>query len=369
MLGHFSMRIGVLLSAAGTFLAPRAIAQDIDPKLKPSWEFMQSAMPGVPYETLKAACAEGRVMIYHGSWTDAQNAQIDGFRKRFPCIRVQKFGTTMGEMRERYLSEARAGRQVADIVQDSDPGTLDTNSEKGLFTSYTISYDAAYAPATKKGGFWYPLRIAINGIAWNTDIVSDEEAKFLTSWEGLTDPRWKGRGVIVDPSGGGVVYLPFYAWEKMYGPDFLEKIGAQRPRVVSGINTAAAALASGDVAIIFNASETGLLPIWRKGAPIRWSIPSPAVGPITGQAIAGKPPHQNAARLYQEYAFTTEGYTAWYMLGGMPVRSGLKDQRKVASEPWYMYPNEVWAYDTRDSEQSARGIIEKFGRLIGGGKK
>jgi iron(III) transport system substrate-binding protein len=282
---------------------------------------------------------------------------------------VQKFGTTMGEMRERYLSEARVGRQVADIVQDSDPGALDANSEKGLFTPYTISNDAAYAPATKKSGFWYPLRIAINGIAWNTDLVSDEEAKILTSWEGLTDARWKGRGVIVDPSGGGVVYLPLYAWEKMYGPDFLEKIGALRPRVVSGINTAAAALASGDVAIIFNASETGLLPIRQKGAPVRWSIPSPAVGPVTGQAISGKPPHPNAAKLYQEYAFTTEGYSVWYLLGGMPVRTGLKDQRKVASEPWYMYPNEVWAYDTHDAEQSARGIIEKFRRLIGGGKK
>ena len=81
-----------------------------------------------------------------------------------------------------------------------------------------------------------------------------------------------------------------------------------RPQVFSGTNPASAALASGDIAVLFNASETGLMPLQSAGAPLRWTFPEPAAGPVTGQAISARAPHPNAAKLYHEYAFTTEGY-------------------------------------------------------------
>lgn len=361
-------QIIIALSAAVSVVsAGQVTAQDIDPKLKASWEFMQKALPGVPYAVLRDACAEGALMIYHGSWVDAQNAQIAAFSKRFPCVRVQKFGSTTSELRERFTSEIRAGRHTADIMQDSDPGILDNMAASGLLTEYTITNSGSFPAGTKKEGFWYPLRLALSGIAWNTDLVSEADAKILQDWKGVLDPRWKGRAVVVDPtSGGGIVYAPVYAWDQMFGPSFIEQLGTQKPRVVAGINNAAAALAAGDVAVIFNASETGLLPLWQKGAPIRWSLPVPGIGPATGQAIATKAPHPNAAKLYQEYAFAEEGYTAWYLLGGAPARSGLADKRQVASEPWYKYPKEFYSYDAADANKKSRDIAERFSKAVGG---
>jgi iron(III) transport system substrate-binding protein len=359
--------ITILCCATAYVATGGANAQDIDPKLKAAWDYVQKAMPGVSYSVLRDACAEGTLMIYHGSWIEAQNAQIQAFTKRFPCIRVQKFGTTTSELRERYKSELQAGRNIADLMQDSDPGVLDSFAATGLLTEYKISNADAYPAGTKKEGFWYPLRLALSGIAWNTDLVSEGDAKILQDWKGIVDPRWKGRAVVVDPtSGAGIVYVPFYVWDKLYGPTFIEQIGAQRPRVVNGINNAAASLASGDVAVIFNASETGLLPLWQKGAPIRWSLPDPGIGPATGQGIAAKAPHLNAAKLYQEYAFAEEGYDAWYLLGGAPARSGLKDKRQVASEPWYKYPKEFFAFDPADANKQGRDIAERFNKAVGG---
>ncbi len=340
-------------------------AEAVDPALSTSWAFMQKSMPGVPYSVLKGACAEGTVMIYHGTWIDAQNAQVDGFKKRFPCVSVQKFSTTVGRLRERFLSEVRAKRPVADIYQDSDPGTLNDFVKDGILMNYQISNDAAFTPGTKHSGYWYPLRAALVGIAWNTDLVKENEAKLLTEWKGVTNPVWKGRAVVVDPSGGGVAYLPWYAWDKLYGDRFIDQIGALNPRVVTGINNAAAALASGDVAIILNASETGLLPLWLKGAPIRWSLPEPGVGPVTGEGIPNNAPHPNAAKLYQEYAFTEEGYSAWQKLGGAPVRTGLKDQRKVASESWYKRPAKMFDYDPAAATDAQAAIVAKFRKAIG----
>lgn len=357
-----------LAVVAGITAAQPAVAQDVDPALADSWKFMQETMPGVSYDLLKAACAEGALLIYHGSWVEAQDAQIEGFRQRFPCIKVDKFSSTMGELRERFLSEIRAGRPVADIYQDSDTGTLNNFAEEGLLAEYTISNDDALPEGTKNSGWWYSLRVALVGVAWNTDLVSPDDAAILSDWKGLLDPRWKDRGIVVDPSAGGVAYLPWFVWYRVYGDDFIKGIGAQNPRIISGINNAAAALASGDVAIIFNASETGLLPLWQKGAPIQWSLPSPGVGPLTGQAIPANAPHPNAARLYDEYAFTEEGYSLWHKLGGAATRTGLKDLRPVAAEPWYHMPAEMFAYDPADATDSTPEIVEKFNTYVGTAK-
>jgi len=355
-----------LMVIATAFMCGPAFAQDVDPALADAWTYMQQAMPGVPYELLRDACAEGALLIYHGSWVEAQDAQVQGFNEHFPCIEVRKLSATMGELRERFLSEVRAGRGNADIYQDSDTGTLNNMAQEGILAQYAITSEDAFAEGNKNSGWWYPLRVALVGVAWNTDLVSEEEAAVLSNWEGLLDPRWKDRGIVVDPSAGGVAYLPWYVWDRVYGDDFIKGIGEQNPRVIQGINNAAASLASGDVAIIFNASETGLLPIWERGAPVQWSLPSPGVGPLTAQAIPANAPHPNAARLYQEYAFSEDGYRLWHQLGGASVRIGMEDTRQVASETWYKVPDELFAYDPADATNSTPEIVDKFRQYVGG---
>jgi iron(III) transport system substrate-binding protein len=342
-----------------------ARAQSSDPALGESWAFVQQAMPGVPYGVLKDACQEGALMIYHGTWADAQKSQVAQFRKRFPCIAVQMFELNAGPLRARFVAEARAGLRVADIVQDTDAGTLNAYAADGLYLNYTISNDLAYADAMKKTGYWYPLRVALVGIAWNTDLVGDDEAKLLSDWKSIADPRWKGRAGVVDPAAGGVVYLPWYAWHRAYGEDFIKQLAAVRPQIYSGTNPGSAALASGDIAVLFNASETGLMPLQAAGAPIRWAFPEPATGPVTGQAISAHAPHPNAARLYQEYAFTLEGYGAWQKLGGAPARIGFKDLRPVAAESWYRYPGRFLEYDPQDVTNLYPKISDLFRRFVG----
>lgn len=365
-------KYGVLAGLLMAAVAPMhpGMAQNVDPKLADAWQFVQKEMPGVPYSLLDAACKDANLMIYAGTWIDAQETQIKKFKERFSCIDVQMFSAATGERRERFLAEERAGRHIADIVQDTDAGTLNDQAEKGLLMEYTISNDSSFAKGSKKVGYWYPLRVAMVGIAWNTNVVSDEDAKILQDWKGIADPRWKGKAAVVDPVAGGVALLPWYVWTKLYGPEFIQKIGENvAPRVMRGTNPTSAALAAGDIAVILNASETGLLPLQAKGAPIRWSMPSPGIGPLTGQAIARNAPHPNAAKLYQEYAFTTEGYGLWQKEGGAPARKNFKDQRDVAGLPWYKMPDELYEYDPMTVTDSVDEIIGIFRKAIAGGQK
>lgn len=356
--------LGLALAASLAATAP-ARAQTIDPALVESWKFVQESMPGVPYSLLKAACDEGALMIYHGTWSDAQKVQVAQFRKRFPCIKsLQMFELTAGPMRQRFVSESRAGLRVADIIQDTDPGTLNEHAAEGLLMNYVISNDTAYADGMKKQGFWYPLRIALIGVAWNTDLINDKEAELLKDWKTVTDPRWKDRAGVVDPAAGGVAYLPWYTWFKLYGEDFIRKLGEVRPQVFSGTNPASAALASGDIAVLFNASETGLMPLQSAGAPLRWTFPVPAAGPVTGEAISARAPHPNAAKLYHEYAFTAEGYALWQKLGGAPARIGYQDQRPIAAQPWYKYPTNFSNYDPREVTNLYPKVSELFHKYV-----
>ena len=338
----------------------QAAAADIDPTLAKPWEFVQQAMPGVPYSVLAAACAEREMTLYHGTWTEAQVLQVKHFQERFPCLTVKRLGMQASAARERFLAEYRAGRPTADILQDTDPGALDKAAESGALMNYTISNDAAYADALKKKGFWYPLRIGLVGIAYNTTLVTDQEARLLLDWKGLTNPIWKGRLGVVDAN--GVDLLPWYAFARLYGEGFVQQIGTLAPHVYSGNNPAAAALASGDVGVILT-TETGISPFYLKGAPIRWTLPEPGLGIVTGQGIASNAPHPNAAKLYQEYSFTLEGYTYWQTLGGAPSRNEYKDQREVASQPWYKYPKTFFEFDPADftkSAQATRDMLVKW---------
>lgn len=354
----------LLVVASAALLGPTAQAQTVDPALAAPWAFVQHQMPGLPYDVLKGACAEGQLMIYHGTWADAQQAQVAAFRKRFPCISVKLFQLNATPLRSRFQSESQAGLRIVDIVQDTDPGTLNDEAAAGLFMQYVITNDAQYADAVKKKGYWYPLRIALEGIAWNTDLVSDADAKSLMDWKDVADPKWAGRAGVADPASGGVNYLPWYAWDKLYGDDFIRKIGALHPRVYNASNPAAAALASGDIAVTV-ATETGITPLYEKGAPIRWAFPEPALGIVTGQAIPANAPHPNAAKLYQEYSFTLEGYTIWQKTGGAPARLGYKDQRAVAAEAWYKYPTKFFAYDPNDFTQHAQEVKAIAAKYVG----
>lgn len=331
-----------------------------DPGLQASWDFMRQEMPGAPLSLLEAACKEGRVMIYHGTWVDAQDAQMKRFHERFPCVAVDKFSADTGQRQERWLSEVHAGRNTADVIQDTDPGFLDAQAAAGNLKEYKIANDDAFEPAAKRSGYWYALRVALVGIAWNTDLVTDEEAAKLRTWDGVIDPTWTGRAEVVDPSAGGVAYLPWYIWLQRFGIGFFDKIAALKPRIAAAVVPAGASLAAGDVAVLLNASETGLLPLFDRGAPIRWSLPEPGIGPMTGQAIAANAPHPAAAELYQEYSFTQEGYGIWQKLGGAPARRGVKDQRPVAKESWYKVPATFAEYDRADASSKTPEVMGLF---------
>lgn len=81
---------------------------------------------------------------------------------------------------------------------------------------------------------------------------------------------------------------------------------------------------------------------------------------MTGQAIPKNAPHPAAAKLYQEYSFTEEGYGIWQKLGGAPARRGFRDLRPVAKETWYKVPSTFASYDRADASNSLSAVMDTY---------
>lgn len=255
-------RIGLIILSAVLMLGYSvglSHAQQMDPQLQKIMEVTQKEMPGVPYEIVRGAKNEGKLMFYHLAADYVP--LIQEFEKRFPFVTVQKYFTSGGPLFQKFASEARAKKNIADVWQHTDIAAMNKLADEGLLMKYKVTSDAEYPDAFKRSGFWYPFRYIEVVVAWNKDIVPDEEAvKRLKTWAGLMDPYWKDKksGAIVIQS-GGTVQASYYMLQEKYGIDFWKKLAAMKPQLYEGVNPLADAVASGEVVLGFGGVGCDLL--------------------------------------------------------------------------------------------------------------
>jgi len=338
-------------------------AQQIDDSLRKIMENAKKEMPGISYEILKGARDEGKLMFYH---LVTEGPLVQEFNKRFPFITVQEYFASGGPLFQKFTSEARARKNFADIWQHTDIAAMNKVADEGLLMNYKITSDAYYPEAFKRSSFWYPFRYTQVVVAWNKDIVKDEEAiKRFKTWEGLPDPHWRDKkvGLVVIQS-GGTVQAAYYMLQEKYGIDFWKKLAAMKPQLYEGVNPLADAVASGELALALLGSETGFFTKFMRGAPVHWTNPEPRIVVPYGQAIAKAAPHPNAAKLFQEFIFSEAGQKIFAEYVGASFRVG--DLRKHVKEPWYNQPA-LYPYDMEKIFKSMRGsngLISQWNKIF-----
>ena len=355
--------LAFLLWESGVGPAP---AQQMDPQLQKIMETIKSDMPGVSYEILKGAKAEGKLMFYHLSLPNAMPRLIQEFEKRFPFVKVQEYFASGGPLFQKFSSEARARKNVADIWEHTEIGAMNKLADEGLLMKYKIANDAEYPDAFKRSGFWYPFCYAQVVVAWNKDLVPDGEAvKRFKTWEGLLDPYWKGKSLAtIIIQSGGTTQVTYYMLHEKFGIDFWKKLAALQPKQYEAVNPLADAVGSGEVALAWMGSEAGFYNKYDRGAPVHWTNPNPRVAVPYGQAIAKDAPHPNAAKLFQEFIFSKVGQTIMATIQLPSFTMG--DLRKHAKEPWYSLPP-VYKYDMEKVYKSMRGpnsLVDQWNKIF-----
>jgi iron(III) transport system substrate-binding protein len=250
---------------------------------------------------IEAAKSEGSLSLYSSASTGPTNALAEAFRRKYG-ITVSVYRAGSAEVAARVQSEEAARRPQADALIIEEPAL-------SLLMPFLANYDSperAKIAAEYKAPNFTLIRMYTAQIGWNTTKVKANEAP--KEWIDLLDPKWRGKFGSLDPH----VTATTLAWQVMvdglYGPTYLQRFGANRPKLYASTNAMTQAIVSGEIDLGVT-NSFGVIQLAETGAPIAGVMPKNTVLFGGNIAIFARAPKPNAARLFCDFACSGEGQT------------------------------------------------------------
>lgn len=268
-----------------------------------------------------AAKKEATVTVYSG-FPDEYMRNIATMFKAETGIDVRYQRIAGPELITRFVSEAEAGRVVADVSFVAGDAELYADQWKAKGWGQYLAdagipvINQGLVPKKFYNGKTAPPAFYTWGIGWNTSMVKDADAP--KDWKDLLNPKWKGQIVIPDPNASDA-YRPFFTvLLKELGQSWFDGIRANQPRYVSGGQVAGQSLGAGEAMILLPATQTTIVGLQGSGAPVNMGVPSVTVG-VENHIIMtdrAKAPHPNAARVFVNWVLSKEPNRAFNKVGG-----------------------------------------------------
>ena len=299
---------------------------------------------------VEAARKEGRLNLYVGRY--GQAALLEEFTKEYPEIKLVTVNGTGDQLATRILTEARAGKVLADLYSGGPNSNLILYRGKVLepiksafilpeVLDESKCYERrhAFTDPERQFVFVYVVLPSTRGLAYNSNFASPKE--FNSYWD-LTRPKWKGKIVSQRPTETGLsVHLQFYYYNPELGPEFMRRLFGATDMTFGDRRTITDWLAAGKFAIchgcrqIEKAKSQGL-PVddfdtgaWKEGQPL--STGGGSIGLIKGG------PHPNATRVFINWFLSRKGQTALQksndLYGELPPNSRRMDIPKDMLPP------------------------------------
>jgi iron(III) transport system substrate-binding protein len=271
-------------------------------------------------QSIERAKKEGTFLLYTSMNAPDVNQLFDGFRKRYPFITPKSYTTRSAALLERVITEARAGKFFADVIQ-GNAFTLYLLAKRGHTEPYASPEAKSYPQSFRDpAGNWVAAYLQLNVIAYNTSLVSRAEAP--KGYEDLLAPRWKGRMGLDDKQ-----YIWFDGLLKVMGREkgltYMKRLASQAIHFRSGNTLLANLLAAGEFGLLINARPEGIDELKQKGAPVEWVAPQPTTANVLPIAIAKNAQHPNAGRLFMDYMLSEEGQKRLSAMSRTPARPGV----------------------------------------------
>src|SRR5690349_11073833 len=144
------------------------------------------------------AKAEGKVVWYTSTPLPQAQKIANAFEKEYG-VKVELFRSGGSAVLRRFQQEVDAGRIQADVLTTSDPAAAAQLSRKGIFVAFRPkNFDKIPDAAKDKDGNFVAQRLNLMTNFLRSDKVP--EADEPKTWNDLTNPKYKGKMVIGDPS-------------------------------------------------------------------------------------------------------------------------------------------------------------------------
>lgn len=276
----------------------------------------------------EAAKKEGQVLAYTSGTQQEWDQFGAAFEKKYPGIKVTGFPGTSEVLRDKVSTEIRASKPVGDVVARDAFENLAPYLDVGAFDKYVSpewkNFDAKYVDSN---GLWAISSYYVDVIEYNTKAISKDQAP--KSYADMLKPEYKGK------LGLEASAIPWFSYMmRIMGKDkgmaYMQALGQQKPRLISGHTSLHKLIVSGEIPIAVYMYNFRPMPDKEAGAPIEWVDPAettPSASLITG--VIKNAPHPNAARLLADFMFSEEAAKIIASQYWIPVRKGF-DLGKLA---------------------------------------
>ena len=274
-------------------------------------------------QDLTQARKEGEVMLYTSLVPEDLTPLGAAFEKKYG-VKLKTWRANSEKVLQRAVTEMRAGRSDADVVETNGPQMESLYREKGLQPLRSAHLKDLMPQALRPHGHWVGTRINMFVQSYNTRLVKKDELP--KSYSDLTNPRWKGRlGIEAEDED----------WFAMVLKEMGEEAGLRTFREIARVNgfsvrrghtLLAGLVASGEIPLAITTYSHGAEKMKQRGAPVEWFAITPAIGRANGIGIARSAPHPHAAALFVDFLLSPEGQAILQKGGYVPANLRVADR-------------------------------------------
>jgi iron(III) transport system substrate-binding protein len=266
------------------------------------------------------AKAEGKVVWYTSTPIQQGQKIVELFQKEHG-IKVEMFRSGGSAVLRRFQQEMDAGRIAADVLTTSDPAASAQLARKGVFVAFKPKgFDKLPEAAKDKDGYYLAQRLNMMTIYLRTDKVPPQDEP--KTWNDLTDPKYKGKMVMTDPSFTSLQVSVVGMMSKERGWGFYEKLRQNDVMIVQGNQQSSDMIKRGERVIAVGALDSYAAEERAAGHPIKTLYPSDGVFVIPSPtAVVKGGPNPNAAKLFAEFMLTEPVQKVFPADGGFAARS------------------------------------------------
>jgi iron(III) transport system substrate-binding protein len=271
---------------------------------------------------VEKAKQEGRLVLYTSLAPTESMPLADVFEKKYG-VRVELWRALSERVVQRAVTEAQGRRHAVDVIETNGP-EMEMLAREKILGEFHSPYQADLPPAAiPSHRLWFPDRMNFFVVGFNTNKV--RRAELPATYEGFTDPKWKGR-IGIEATDAEWMATLIKTWGEARGMDFFRKLAAMKPDVRRGHVLLAELVAAGEVPVALDAYNSNVEALKRKGAPIDFVPVQPVAARPQGIGIARNAPHPHAALLFADLVLSPEGQKLFESMGRVPASTRVKSR-------------------------------------------
>jgi iron(III) transport system substrate-binding protein len=324
MLSLFCL-LGIAVTSGG-----RAFARDVQEVMK--------ELRGLPDDAREArliegAKQEGKVVLYGTTGVDDMKLLFDGFKKKYPFVDVGHFRSGALGVYNRVVTEARAGRFEANVIEATSL-TASRLKENHLLEAYASPRRAGIGKDFMDNeGYYTAWFQQVVATIYNTNLVRSDEAP--KSYDDLLDPKWREK-LSMDQEDDDIFATLMSYWGKDKGAAFFKRLALNKPAMRKGHNLQTNLLAAGETYIAPFIFAFRPLTMKQRGAPIGVALLDPVLSDPKYVMAAKNNQRPYATMLFIDWLLTDGQKIVVESLGRTGTRAGLKERFPELVRPRYL---------------------------------